>query len=82
MTRNDKDLGRLASPKTGGPKRMKMEPEMYPKVPPKWSPFGPPESAKAIAILCVFAQNGGPKGPRFEPENDLENHTKPDPKST
>ena len=65
MTRNDKDLGRLASPKTGGPKRTKMEPEMYPKVPLKLSPFGPPESAKNIAIPCVFAQTGPRRYPVF-----------------
>ena len=53
------------APKQVDQKGRKMEPEMYPKVPPKWSPFGPPESAKTIAFPCVFAQNGAPKGPRF-----------------
>ena len=62
------DLGRLASPKQEDQKGIKMEPEMYSEVPPKWSPSGPPKVQKTIANPCVSAQNGAPKGPVFSPK--------------
>ena len=72
----------------GAQKREEMGPKMDPELPPKWSTFGPPESMETSAIPCVFAQNGTPKGPRFQPkmksgmsENWIQTWTGNEPKS-
>ena len=51
-----------------------------PKMIQNWIHFGSPKSAKTIVFPCVFAWNGGPKGPRFWPQNELGNEPKLDPK--
>ena len=65
MTRNDKDLGRLASPKTGGPKRTKNGARNVPQSAPEMEPFWTPRKCKNHCISLRFRSKRAPEGPPF-----------------